>query len=163
DAGCLAPLDPVVDGPAGIWVLDGDIHRISSSALGIHPSDCSVRTVGDPSTSSCPRSSPTSQAAPRGTLADTIPALYKAFWADFVRHLEGSFCIAVYDPRRGKFILANDRFSTRTMYWAHIGGPFFFASEFKGLMAVPSLPQRLDVRTLSQFFAFNQQFGSHTL
>src|SRR5262249_13184148 len=76
DAGCLASLDPVVDGPAGIWVLDGDIHRISSSALGIHPSDSSVRPVGDPSTSSCPRSSPTSQAAPRGTLPDTIPALY---------------------------------------------------------------------------------------
>jgi asparagine synthase (glutamine-hydrolysing) len=122
----------------GAWVLDGEVYRLSVQARSV---------VG----------------APVRDLAAAIPLLYEAFGSDFVKHLDGSFCIALYDASRRTLLVANDHFSTRTMYWTQAGGRLLFASELKALIATPFVSRRLDVTALSQAFAFNRILGEHTL
>ena len=148
--GCMGTL-PTVAGPPGAWLLDGEIYRLSPSAEAAwreHRGDLLDPHGAEPG---------------RPPLAYAIPLLYARFGSDFVSHLDGSFCVALHDPRQRTLILANDRFATRAMYWSHYGGAFLFASELKGLLAASFLPRTIDIRALSEFFAFNRVLGDRTL
>jgi len=130
-------------GQSGVWLLDGEIYGLSAAArTGLRPLE--------------PDDAPE-------RFAEAIPSLYERFGSDFPSHLDGSFCVALYDERRQTLILATDRFSTRTFYWAQAGGALLFASELKALLAAPSLSRTIDVQTLSECFAFNRTLGERTL
>ncbi|MBM4200896.1 MAG: asparagine synthase (glutamine-hydrolyzing), partial [Gammaproteobacteria bacterium] len=58
----------------------------------------------------------------------------------FVARLEGMFAFCLYDPARRELHLVRDRFGVKPLYYALIGGVFYFASEIKAILA--ALPQR---------------------
>lgn len=51
----------------------------------------------------------------------------------FVEALRGIFAFAIYDARRGRLLLARDRFGVKPLFWAQREGELIFASEMKAI------------------------------
>jgi asparagine synthase (glutamine-hydrolysing) len=56
----------------------------------------------------------------------------------------GMFAIAAWDSHCARLLLARDRLGEKPLYWTHQGGTFAFASELRGLRAVPNIDLRID-------------------
>jgi hypothetical protein len=63
----------------------------------------------------------------------------------FARGLNGPFTIVVVDPAKGAVTIATDHMNAIQVHTMVHDGVFYFASEIKGLMALPQLPCKLDV------------------
>ncbi|HET9619227.1 MAG TPA: asparagine synthase-related protein [Pseudolabrys sp.] len=74
---------------------------------------------------------------------------YKQWGEACAERLLGDFAFALWDGRAGKLVLARDHMGQRTIQY-HRGKDFFaFASSFKGLMALPDVPQRLSMERVA--------------
>jgi asparagine synthetase B (glutamine-hydrolysing) len=63
----------------------------------------------------------------------------------FAKGVNGSFAVVIVDPACGSVTIATDHNNAIQVHYAVHDGVFYFASEVKGLMALPQLPCRLDV------------------
>ena len=72
---------------------------------------------------------------------ETIAHLYEERGAAAVEQLRGMFALALWDSRRGKLLLARDRFGQKPLYTYQDGQMFAFASEIKALLAHPAVPR----------------------
>ena len=77
--------------------------------------------------------------------------------------LNGHFAFAISDPKRRVTVIARDRFGVKPLYY-HDGGSYLaFASEIKGLLALPDMPRRLCLPALNEYFTFQNIFTDRTL
>ncbi len=74
---------------------------------------------------------------------EVILAAYDEWGDSFVDSLRGMFAIAIYDPRRGRIVLARDRLGIKPLYYYWDGRQLAFGSEITALAAFPNL--QLDV------------------
>ncbi len=87
---------------------------------------------------------------------------YAADGPAFAKNLEGAFVIAVWDVRRRRLLLTNDRFGLYPTYLAHGPGWFFFAPEVKGVLCAPDQPRTLDLVALAEYVRFQHLLGTRT-
>jgi asparagine synthase (glutamine-hydrolysing) len=87
---------------------------------------------------------------------------YEEYGQDFVKELNGSFVLVIYDLKRKRIVIANDRYGFRPLYYAVSGGKFLFASEVKAILEDNSFKRELDDRTIADFFAFGEILGNKT-
>lgn len=86
-----------------------------------------------------------------GSDIEVIPALYRAHGGDLLHHLPGTFALALWDERRGRLMLARDRFGERPLYWARARGELLvFASEVQALLASRLVDVSVDRDVLAQ-------------
>jgi asparagine synthase (glutamine-hydrolysing) len=99
------------------------------------------------------------------TASDTevIVHLWEEVGADFPRHLNGMFAIALHDRRTRRLVLVRDHIGIKPLYYARHDGMLVFASEVKGLLASGIVPRELDVDALGQFLAWEYVPGPSTL
>ena len=74
--------------------------------------------------------------------------LLKAYekWAEFcVDHIIGDFAFALWDARKQILFLARDHMGARAFFYHRSKNFFAFATDRRGLCAVPEVPDRLDV------------------
>jgi asparagine synthase (glutamine-hydrolysing) len=71
---------------------------------------------------------------------ETIVHLYEEYGADALKHLRGMFALALWDARRGRLLLARDRFGQKPLYYYQDSKVFVFASEIKSILAHPAVP-----------------------
>jgi hypothetical protein len=64
---------------------------------------------------------------------------------NFAKGLNGAFAIVILDPASGSVIIATDHNNAIQVHYMVRDGLFYFASEVKGLMALPCLPCKLDL------------------
>ncbi len=58
-------------------------------------------------------------------------------WGDeFVHHLDGKYCIAIYDGNKNILLLARDPMGIKPLYYARMSDNWIFASEIKSLTAL---------------------------
>ena len=77
--------------------------------------------------------------------------------------LNGHFAFAISDPKRRVNVVARDRFGVKPLYY-HDGGSYLaFASEIKGLLALPNMPRKLCLPALNEYFTFQNIFTDRTL
>ncbi|HKB40944.1 MAG TPA: asparagine synthase-related protein, partial [Gemmataceae bacterium] len=74
---------------------------------------------------------------------------------DALHDLDGAFAAAWWDGERRCLTLLRDPFGVRSLYYAEHDGIFYFASELKQLLAVPSLPVHLDVPAVHKYLTFS--------
>jgi len=82
--------------------------------------------------------------------SDLLLKAYERWGADCVEHLIGDYAFAVWDASANELILARDPMGQRHLHYYHGPDLFAFASEMKGLWALPDVPQQLDMTLLAR-------------
>lgn len=88
------------------------------------------------------------------TRSDTevLLAAYGEWGADCLRHLNGMFAFAIYDPARRRIFIARDRIGKKPLYYTLQNSLFSFASELKALLvARPDIPKKVDDEALNEY------------
>lgn len=88
-------------------------------------------------------------------------------WAEWgaaaLPRLNGMFAFAIYDRIARELVLARDRYGIKPLYWTKLGRTVAFASEAKGILALPSCPTRIDLEACLEYFTFQNLFTDRTL
>jgi len=88
--------------------------------------------------------------------------LYEECGVDFVKSLNGSFVIIIFDTRNRKIIVANDRFRLRPFYYAMNGERYLFASEVKAILEDKTFRRDVCHEAVADFFAFEMILNDRT-
>jgi len=97
-----------------------------------------------------------------GTDTEVIVHLYEEFGSKCVQRLRGMFAFALWDERRGRLLLARDRFGKKPLHYALSDGRLLFGSEIKALLAgAPELTE-VDPQALLSYFYFGYIPDPHT-
>ena len=90
---------------------------------------------------------------------ETILHLYEDYGEEALSHLRGMFALALWDARRGRLLLARDRFGQKPLYFYQDARIFAFASEIKALLAHPDIPgesrfSQADGRAMADYLSY---------
>ena len=77
--------------------------------------------------------------------------------------LEGSFSLALWEPRRSRLTLAVDPRASRPLAYTVASGAVYFAPEVKALLAVPGICKELDPAALGIFLGAGHLLSTQTL
>ncbi|MGF1454061.1 MAG: asparagine synthetase B family protein [Alphaproteobacteria bacterium] len=79
--------------------------------------------------------------------------------------VNGVWALALYDADRDRLILSRDPLGVKPLYWTRSGPILYFASEIKGLLAVPSVAgqRRLDRGATARWLLFGAKGPGSTL
>jgi asparagine synthase (glutamine-hydrolysing) len=89
---------------------------------------------------------------------EVLAHLYEEHGTGFAERLRGMFAVAIWDSRRGRLVLARDRFGIKPLYYRGAGGELQFASELR------ALPRgEIDLDALDAFLTFNSIPGPLTI
>jgi asparagine synthase (glutamine-hydrolysing) len=94
--------------------------------------------------------------------AEVIAHGYQADGPAFFAGLHGKFVAALWDARRCRLVLVNDRFGMRPLYYAAPGGRLLFGSEVKALLCDREVSRRPNLAGIAQFFTYGQLLGEDT-
>ena len=87
---------------------------------------------------------------------EVMLAAFERFGIDgALARFNGMFALALWDREDRVLHLARDRMGEKPLYYGTIAGTFAFASELKGLRALPRFPGELDPDALALFLRFN--------
>src|ERR1043165_5207404 len=82
---------------------------------------------------------------------------------DFLRSLHGKFVAVVWDGKRQKLFLTNDRFGMRPLFYARLPGRLVFGSEIKAVLADAEVGRGRNLRGIAQFFTYGHLLDDDTL
>lgn len=94
--------------------------------------------------------------------AAIVRALYASAGDDFVRLMNGSFCLAIIDEPHRRALLATDRLASYPLYWHHAPGVLLFGSEVRALVRAQARAT-LDPLALNDLLHFGFPLGTRTL
>jgi asparagine synthase (glutamine-hydrolysing) len=97
------------------------------------------------------------------TDTEVIVHLYEQYGTACFARLAGMFAVALWDERRGRLVLARDRFGKKPLTYAAYAGRLYFASEAKAILATPGLPRALDPQALHRYFIFQYVPAPHSI
>ena len=80
--------------------------------------------------------------------------LYEEYGEDFVKELNGSFSLVIWDDNDQKLLIANDRYGSRPLYYAHNNGRLLFASEVKAILQDETFEKEINPEAVAEFFTF---------
>lgn len=83
--------------------------------------------------------------------SDLILAAYKKWGKDCVLHLLGDFAFAIWDTSAQKLFCARDHMGIKPFYYLLTNKFFAFASEIKGLLALPECSDILNKERIADF------------
>jgi asparagine synthase (glutamine-hydrolysing) len=98
-----------------------------------------------------------------GTDTEVLVHLYEEYGDALVHALEGMYAFALWDARRGRLLLARDRFGEKPLFYARRGGDLTFASELFALRAAGAAGDELDPDALDAYFVFGYVPGPGTI
>ncbi len=87
------------------------------------------------------------------TDTEVLVHLYEEKGESLLNDLNGMFAFALWDARRGRLLLARDRFGKKPLYYFIDGSRLLFASEIKAILADPSVPRQIDPEALSAYLS----------
>ena len=75
---------------------------------------------------------------------ETVLWSYIIWGEDAPKHLNGIFAFAVHNESENTVFFARDRLGVKPLFYAQVGGKFYFASEIKALLAHECIPPEVD-------------------
>ena len=100
--------------------------------------------------------------SPRPTDAALILAAYRKWGPDAPSHLIGDFAFAIWDAEAARLFAARDPMGMRSLYYRVEDGRLLVATEVKQILALPSVPARLNEETAVAYLAANFNDLAHT-
>ena len=76
---------------------------------------------------------------------------YKTWGTDCTKYLLGDFAFAIWDERKKCLFCARDHIGVKPFFYACINGQFLFASEKKGILAVPGFDTKINREYVHRF------------
>jgi asparagine synthase (glutamine-hydrolysing) len=100
-----------------------------------------------------------------GTNSDTetIVHAYEEFGAEFPKHLNGMFAIALHDSVKKRLYLVRDHIGIKPFYYFSTRRFIVWGSEIKAILASHLVKRDLDVDALAEYLAWEYVPGSRTL
>ncbi|MDD5530286.1 MAG: asparagine synthase-related protein [bacterium] len=89
-------------------------------------------------------------------------ALYEKNGIEFVKLLNGTFFIAIYDFKNKKLILANDRYGFFPYYYTLHNGKFMFSPEAKSILQ-SDITRKINIEALGEYLSFGMFFNDKTI
>ncbi|MCE5234153.1 MAG: asparagine synthase (glutamine-hydrolyzing) [Mizugakiibacter sp.] len=86
--------------------------------------------------------------------SEVIVHAYERWGEAAIARLDGMFAIALWDRRRGRLLLARDRFGKKPLFIHERDGVLAFASELKSLVALPGFERTLDPDAVADYVTF---------
>lgn len=83
------------------------------------------------------------------TDTEVVLAAYAQWGEDCLDHFNGMWGLAIWDREARRLFLSRDRFGVKPLFYWCDGNAFAFASEMKGLLAVPDIEVAFDPRALA--------------
>lgn len=87
--------------------------------------------------------------------------LYEVCGERFIDSINGTFNVVIWDDRKKKLLIANDRFGTRPFYYS-LQPRFCFASEIKAILQQPDLKREVNEEAVIEFLTFRHILGDKT-
>ena len=85
---------------------------------------------------------------------EVIVHAYSEWGDDCVERFNGQFAFVIRDRRRGRVLLARDRYGIRPLFWTLHDGVLLFASEVKALAAWPGSRVELDPSAVAEVLTY---------
>jgi asparagine synthase (glutamine-hydrolysing) len=79
---------------------------------------------------------------------------YEQWGSELPIRLNGMFAFAVVDLKRGRLLLARDRFGEKPLYYHSTPGLFAFGSELSALLTHSKISSQLDPKGIQKLFAY---------
>jgi len=95
--------------------------------------------------------------------AEVIVNLYLHYGTSCLTKLVGMFAFALWDSERSELFLARDTYGVKPLYYAQTKSGFYFASELKSLLVVPSIGRDLNYDALFRTLVFLWSPGPDTV
>ena len=92
-----------------------------------------------------------------------IAHLYEDLGKAYVRDLDGTFTIVIYDANQGRLIIAVDREASRPLYYYVNEERFLFASEAKAILEDRRVLRKINEQSVIEFMALRQVLEDRTL
>ena len=80
---------------------------------------------------------------------------YEEWKSNLPKRLRGMFAFAIYDKKDKTLFLARDHFGIKPLYYGEMNGDFFFASEIKAFLDVPSFNKEFNEDILETYLEFS--------
>lgn len=88
---------------------------------------------------------------------------YEAYGAEFPKHLNGMFAIALHDIQRHQLLLVRDPLGIKPLYYSFDRRRLIWGSEIKALLASGMVERELDRGALNEFLTWEYLPGEGTL
>jgi asparagine synthase (glutamine-hydrolysing) len=75
--------------------------------------------------------------------SEVIIHLYEEYGLDFFKYLNGEFAFLLWDQGRRRLVAARDRFGVKPLFYRETADEVLFASEAKGILALPRVERHL--------------------
>jgi asparagine synthase (glutamine-hydrolysing) len=98
-----------------------------------------------------------------GSDTEVLVHLYEEFGDSMVHALEGMFAFALWDERRGRLLLARDRFGEKPLFVHERDGELLFASELTALLEAKPRLRQIDPAAIDAFFVLGYVPGPGTV
>ena len=134
---------PITNEDASVWVIfNGEIYNFRELRAALQQQGHTFKTQSD---------------------SEVIVHLYEQYGEACLDRLAGMFAIALWDQRRGRLLLARDRFGKKPLTYAIHAGRLYFASEAKAILALPDIPRTLDPQSLHRYLLFQYVPAPHAI
>jgi asparagine synthase (glutamine-hydrolysing) len=90
------------------------------------------------------------------TLSDTevILHLYEEEGLECLNELNGQYAFVIWDSLQQRLVLCRDRVGIHPLYYTFVDGCFYFSSEIKALLTIPSIIAEPDLSMLGAIWTF---------
>ena len=95
--------------------------------------------------------------------ADFLLQLYRESGTEGLSKINGSFCVAWWDDKERRLVLANDKIGQRLLFFGCQNGALVFASLLARIMATGLISPEIDVEGFADLISFEHTVGERTL
>jgi len=80
-----------------------------------------------------------------------------------IQYLEGEYNIIIIDENNKEFVIFNDRYGLKPLYYYIADEKFIFASEIKAILQDSTIERNINFQAMSEFFSFGYVLQNKTL
>lgn len=88
------------------------------------------------------------------TDVEVILHLYEEYGMNFLNDLNGQFAFALFDKNKKRLFLVRDQIGIAPLFYCVRNSIYYFASEIKALLKIPSISPLVNMQGLDQIFTF---------